>query len=138
MQRLFGKQKRWLAVWLLWSCAVVSAYAYTSQATYPSAWDTKPTLSRDIDPSYHFRTTSSMAPVVGETSYLSTTYTPAGGSRPRKTETYDPWGNPEEDDPIGQIPDPTPVGEPLAVLLVLAVGYVVRKRRILTRVRRED
>ena len=138
MQRLFGKQKRWLAVWLLWSCAVVSAYAYTSQATYPSAWDTKPTLSRDIDPSYHFRTTSSMAPVVGETSYITTTYTPIGGSRPRKTETSGSWTSPDdEDDPIGVVPGPTPVGEPLAVLLVLALGYVLRKRRILTRVRRE-
>jgi len=139
MQRLFGKQKRWLAVWLLWSCTVVSAFAYTPQTTMPSAWGEKPTLCKDIDPSYHFRTTSSMAPVVGETSYITTTYTPAGGSGPRKSGY---WSNGEwvedENDPIGVVPDPTPVGEPLAVLLVLALGYVVRKRRILTRVRRED
>ena len=139
MQRLFGKQKRWLAVWLLWCCTVGSAFAYTQQTTMPSAWGEKPTLCRDIDPSYHFRTTSSMAPVVGETSYITTTYTPIGGSRPRKTETSGSWTSPDdEDDPIGVVPDPTPVGEPLVVLLVLAVGYVVWKRRILTRVRRED
>lgn len=136
MQRLISKQKRWLAVWLLWSCTVGSAFAYTQQTTMPSAWGEKPTLCRDIDPSYHFRTTSSMAPVVGETSYITTAYTPVGGSRPQKTNGWGTLG--DEDDPIGVVPDPTPVGEPMAVLLVLAVGYVVRKRRILTRVRRED
>jgi hypothetical protein len=109
---------------------VGSAFAYTQQTTMPSAWGEKPTLCRDIDPSYHFRTTSSMAPVVGETSYLSTTYTPAGGSGPRKTGS---WGEPgDDDDPIGQIPY-TPVGEPMAVLLVLALGYVVWKRRQFSR-----
>lgn len=134
MQRLISKQKRWLAVWLLWCCTMGSAFAYTQQTTMPSAWGEKPTLCRDIDPSYHFRTTSSMAPVVGETSYITTTYTPIGGSRPQKTNGF----NDAEDDPIGVVPDPTPVGEPMAVLLVLALGYVVRKRRLLTRVRRED
>ena len=130
MQRLIGKQKRWLAVWLLWCCTVGSAFAYTPQTTMPSAWGEKPTLCRDIDPSYHFRTTSSMAPVVGETSYITTTYTPIGGSRPQKTNS---WDDPEDEDPIGVLPDPTPVGEPLAVLLVLALGYVVWKRRQFSR-----
>jgi hypothetical protein len=139
MQRLFNKQKRWLAVWLLWSCTVVSAFAYTPTTTMPSAWGEKPTLCRDIDPSYHFRTTSSMAPVVGATSYSTAVYSPVGASRPQKSGPEDPWSGlggdgetPPTDDPIGQIPY-TPVGEPMAVLLVLALGYMVWKRRQFSR-----
>ena len=117
----------WLiAVWML--CGIPSVHA-VSQASQPSAWQTTFTLSDDIYPSYEFYSTSSIAPVVGSTSYHSgPCYAPGAGHGGIRRDTWG-WDNPDEDDqPIGQKPV-VPVGEPL-ILLLFALLFIVYKRRI--------
>lgn len=117
----------WLiAVWML--CGIPTVHA-VSQASQPSAWQTTFTLSDDIYPSYEFYSTSSIAPVVGSTSYHSgPCYAPGAGHGGIRRDTWG-WDDPDEDDqPIGQKPV-VPVGEPL-ILLLFALLFIVYKRRI--------
>ena len=120
--RMRGRNKivRWLlALWLMMSCEVAFAY---QQATPPAAWRTTPTLSSQTTPAYHFRTTSSCAPVVGTTSYTSEVYTPgssAPSSSPRRARKA--WDDEPDDDEIAVVN--TPVGEPL-ILLIFAMLYI--------------
>lgn len=131
MQHRFHIFARLCAVWML--CGIFSVNAM-SQVSQPAAWRTTPTLSADMTPSYQFRSTSSYTPVVGTTSYLSTSstvYAP-GTSGPYRAKK-DEWGNPDEDLPIGVLPT-TPVGEPLILVLfgLLMVVYkaVYKKKRV--------
>ena len=117
-----------LALWLLCSLGAANA---ASQVSAPAAWRTTPTLSADVTPEYRFRSTSTYAPIVGTTSYLSTSttvYTP-GASEPYRAKK-DSWseGQPTGDE-IGFIP--TPVGEPFILLLFgLLMSFVIyRKKR---------
>ena len=119
----------WLcAIWML--CGISSVNAMP-QASQPAASRTTPTLSADVTPEYRFRSTSTYAPIVGTTSYLSTSttvYTP-GASEPYRAKK-DSWseGQPTGDE-IGFIP--TPVGEPFILLLFgLLMSFVIyRKKR---------
>lgn len=115
----------WLmAIWML--CSIPSVHA-VSRASQPSAWQTTYTLSNDIYPSYEFYSTSSIAPVVGSTSYHSgPCYAPGAGHGGIRRDTWDGPG--EDDDPVGVLPE-TPVGEPL-ILLLFALLFIVYKRRI--------
>jgi hypothetical protein len=119
---------KWLfALWMLCCIGSVSA---VSQVSAPAAWRTTPTLSADIYPSYQFRSTSTYAPVVGTTSYLSTSttvYTP-GASEPYRAKKE--W---EEGDPEGQEVGfiDTPVGEPFILLLfafLMSIVIYTKKR----------
>ena len=107
-----------VALWLLSGSQVTYAFTY-GQASEPASWGRTATLSDDVRPSYSFRSTSSYTPVVGSTSYLSDGSGPI--SSPRRAKSWDPWDEPE-DDPIGVVPNPAPLGEPL-ILLLLALGY---------------
>ena len=114
---------KWLfALWML--CCIGSVNA-ASQVTAPAAWRTTPTLSADITPAYQFRSTSSYAPVVGTTSYLSTStvaYAP-GTSGPYRAKKGD-WDEEPTDEEIGFID--TPVGEPfILLLLALLMSFVI-------------
>lgn len=120
-----------LALWLL--CSLGAAHA-ASQVSAPAAWRTTPTLSADVTPEYRFRSTSTYAPIVGTTSYLSTSttvYTP-GASEPYRAKkdswSEEPTGEPTEEE-IGFIN--TPVGEPFILLLFgLLMSFVIyRKKR---------
>ncbi len=113
------------ALWLLVSCES-AVFAYT-QAAPPSAWRTTPTLSTDIQPNYQFRSTSTYAPVVGTTSYLSTSttvYTP-GTSGPNRAKK-DVWDDEPGDDAIGNLN--TPVGDPM-ILILFALAFILYKRK---------
>lgn len=116
----------WLmAIWML--CSIPSVHA-VSQASQPSAWQTTYTLSNDIYPSYEFYSTSSIAPVVGSTSYHSgPCYAPGAGHGGIRRDS---WDGPGDEDPIGVLPE-TPVGEPL-ILLLFALLFIVYKRRIVS------
>lgn len=100
------------------------------QASQPAAWRTTPTMSNQTRPAYQFRSTSNCAPVVGSTSYTSATvYTP-GASSPSSNAPYrakkGDFDEPGDDDTgIGNVP--TPVGEPL-ILLLFALGYIAFRR----------
>ena len=117
-----------LALWLLCSLGAANA---ASQVSAPAAWRTTPTLSADVTPEYRFRSTSTYAPIVGTTSYLSTSTTvyTSGASEPYRAKK-DSWseGQPTGDE-IGFIP--TPVGEPFILLLFgLLMSFVIyRKKR---------
>ena len=115
----------WLmAIWML--CSIPSVHA-VSPASQPSAWQTTVTLSNDIYPSYEFYSTSSIAPVVGSTSYHSgPCYAPGAGHGGIRRDSWDGPG--DDDDPVGVLPE-TPVGEPL-ILLLFALLFIVYKRRI--------
>ena len=115
-------------VWLfaLWMLSCIGAVNAMSQTTAPAAWRTTPTLSADIYPSYQFRSTSTYAPVVGTTSYLSTSttvYTP-GTSGPNRAKK-DVWDDPE-DDAIATVD--TPIGEPI-ILILFALAFILYKRK---------
>lgn len=113
-----------LALWLLCSLGAANA---ASQVEAPAAWRTTPTLSADVTPSYQFRSTSSYAPVVGTTSYLSTStvaYAP-GTSGPYRAKK-DSWSETPTDEEIGFID--TPIGEPL-ILLLFGLLFILYKRK---------
>ena len=115
MTKQLNKYTWLLAVWIL--CTTASSYAQVAQ---PAAWSTTPTMSEDVNTSFTFKSTSSYTPIVGSTSYTSELNSPT--RRPRKDRSSSLWGEPE-DNPIGQVTNPTPVGEPL-ILLVMASLYV--------------
>ena len=129
MQRNIHRLVWCLALWML--CSIGAANA-ASQASAPAAWRTTPTLSADITPSYQFRSTSTYAPVVGTTSYLSTSttvYTP-GASSPYRAKK-DSWGEGDpEGEEMGYIN--TPIGEPFILLLfgVLMMVSIYTKKRV--------
>lgn len=122
MQRNIHRIVWCLALWLLCSLGTVNA---ASQVEAPAAWRTTTTLSADITPAYQFRSTSSYAPVVGTTSYLSTStvaYAP-GTSGPYRAKKGD-WDEEPTDEEIGFID--TPVGEPfILLLLALLMSFVI-------------
>lgn len=130
MQHRFHRLMWLFAIWMLCSISTVNAMSQVSQ---PAAWRTTPTLSSDITPGYQFRSTSAYTPIVGATSYTSTTvYTP--GATPARAKK-DEWGNQDDDDnenlPIGVTPT-TPVGEPFILLLfgVLMMVCIYTKKRV--------
>ena len=126
------QHRRHIFKWLfaLWMLCCIGSVSAVSQVSAPAAWRTTPTLSADVYPSYQFRSTSSYAPVVGTTSYLSTSttvYTP-GTSDPYRARrgTIDETPTDEE---IGFID--TPVGEPFILFLFALLMSIViyRKKR---------
>ena len=116
----------WLfAIWMLCGIPLTNVEAQVSK---PAAWRTTPTLSSDITPGYQFRSTSTYAPVVGTTSYTSTTvYAPGAASvHPNRSKL---WDDTEEENPVGQVDDPAPVGEPFVLLLLAGLFVIYKKRR---------
>ena len=124
---------KWLlAIWLICMGGAISpAVAYT-QAALPSAWRSTPALSTDVQPNYQFRSTSSLTPIVGQTSYTA-------GPSDLKIGQYRPGSirrgidDEEPEDPtdpeIGVVD--TPVGEPMVLLMLalLFMGYKIAKFR---------
>ena len=93
----------------------VTGSSYKSNSVYGNAFNT--TFSEDVLPDYSFRSTSSYAPTSNAPAYS------APQSRPRREWS---WSEPT-DNPIGTVTNPTPVGEPL-ILLLLAVLYAACMR----------
>ena len=125
------KRKLMILLFVFWGCLLSSAWAFEQSVQ----WATRP--------SYQFQSTSSCMSVVGSSSFAAPTiYAPccnAPTSKPRRSETYNPW---DEDgdgytDPWGEDNDPsgqaigqvdTPIGSPW-ILLVLAAGYLIIRRK---------
>jgi len=133
----------YLLIFIVWAGA--SAFALP-QPKQPSAWSTTPKTSKDLQPSYQFRSTSAYKSVVGEGNIFFTkkqeTNTPAiigdipypsmatttSGkhplySKPRR-ESANPWDEDPTGDPVGAVP----VGEPW-VLILMAVLYIFYTNR---------
>ena len=119
-----------LTACLLWAC-VLSVCAW-DVATRPALWSTTPTLSEDVRPVYNFRSTSSYSPTMKTITFEPMATMPYSST----TKTYNPrksgyWNEDgeyvEDENPIGVLPDPAPVGEPL-ILFALAFLYFLRLR----------
>ena len=126
-----------VTIWLLMLGGALSPVQAYQPAQQPSAWRTKPVMSSDLSPEYHFQSTSTYTPVVGKTSYTTTeTYNPFQASSPNRIRrAYNPWedepdDDDEDNDPVGQVSLPAPIGSPL-VLLVLAMLYILKKNIVL-------
>lgn len=140
---------RWLVMaWILCGCGcmVSPVYAYDQNAQ-PASWGYKPVnmtipangpmsgnggsfgrtyapaFSQDVSPTFSFQSTSPYAaPSGGATSGIGVQ------SGPRKSSAWDA----PEDEPIGVVSNPTPVGEPLVLLalaLLYAGGYIAYSRK---------
>ena len=135
------RQMRYTCIIALLVWAGVSAFALP-QTKQPSAWSTTYKTSKDLQPSYQFRSTSAYTSVVGEGNifftskqekntpsiignipYPSMAYASSGSkplySGPRRS----PWDEDPTDDPVGAVP----VGEPW-ILLIMAILYMVYKK----------
>ena len=95
----------------------------------------KTVLSNERYPSYHFQSTSSYAPIVGQTSYTADTYDPMQNAAPNRARKSSPWDeDPQDDDdsnlPIGVTDNPLPIGEPWALfgMLICYLFYTKRKK----------
>ena len=144
-------------VWMVWllclGCLMPSgAYAYDRtpasaswgyQPLYSTA-STRPSghlykLSGDVYPAYRFRSTSPItnyqSPITNRQSPIANRQSPIANYQspiitgPYKSSEWN-WGDPEDEDPIGVVPDPAPVGEPwllfLLALLYLPIRYYRR------------
>ena len=99
------------------SSATVRSYGTPLLGWSSSSRSYAPAFSDNVYPAFHFQSTSLHVTRVSNI--------PAGISlqqRPRKTPS--PWDEEPDDDPIGVVPNPAPLGEPL-MMLVLALLYVI-------------
>lgn len=80
-----------------------------------------------------FRSTSSMqmsgSRLVNSGASLSAPGTPLSALHAPSGPRRGPW-DPPEDDPIGVLPDPQPVGEPLILLLLATLFILFKKKRV--------
>ena len=123
----------WLmTVWILCGiCHTASAAPYDRSAQsaswgyQPASTATVPSSARVMDeyecPAFNFQSTSPYSAPVGSASSGIITQ-----SAPRRSTGFS-WDDPE-DNPVGVLPNPAPVGEPL-VLLVLALLYIVLRKK---------
>lgn len=107
------------------------SYGTTYGATYGTTYGSQASTSGAFAPQYHFQSTSSFSSIVNTaayseiSAYMFTDATPSS-SGPVIMRS---WGSPsEDDDPIGTIPDPVPLGEPL-ILLAFALLYALLRLR---------
>ena len=113
----------------------VRAYQQVNYSNHSSIWQKKTVLSNERYPSYHFQSTSSYAPIVGQTSYTADTYDPMQNAAPNRARKSSPWDeDPQDDDdsylPIGVTDNPLPIGEPWALIgmLICYLFYTKRKK----------
>ena len=126
----------YILVFVVWTG--VSAYAFP-QSKQPSAWTTTPQTSKDVRPSYQFRSTSTYTSVVGDKHIFFTSKQEANtpaiiGNIPYPSMAYTTSGSrplyagPKRayrgGDPMGSVD--TPVGEPW-VLLLMALVFLIAK-----------
>ena len=105
----------------------VSAYNSSYSSCISGRRSNSPVTARDMYPTYNFRSTSSYSSIVSN----NPSFTPLAdtqGNGPRNVIRRAGWDDPDDDDPIGVVPDPTPVGSPL-ILLALALAYLIVRLR---------
>ena len=132
MKRRLVTYKWLLTAWLLWGCIFSTAWAFDRTAQ-PALWSTTPTFSEDVRPTYQFHSTSAYTPTMHTTTFepmAASPYSRANApSRPRRSEGYwnedGEWVPGDDELPIGVLPDPAPIGEPL-ILFALALLYFAR------------
>lgn len=122
-----------LAAWImLLGCTASFGYTNTYRTTSYQTYSYHTATA----PSYQFHTTSVYTSVVENPTFSPVAVDPYSSSSPHRSlrkaalEDDDDEDDPEGD-PIGQIPDPAPIGEPLVLLLLAALygGYRLIKRK---------
>jgi len=119
---------KWLIAILLCVLCHTAAFAYGyNQSAQSKNWGYQPVYQSTATtsyvsaaPTYQFRTTSAYISASGG----SEPYNPMSGpSGPRRDFS---WTTPGiDDDPLGTVPDPVPVGDsPWCLMLLLAAGYI--------------
>ena len=122
------RMKRWVIVMLLCGLCHIAAFAYGyDQNTQSKDWGYQPVYNSGSSmPTYQFRTTSVYMNTLGEPSSLR-----LRNIGPRRDPAA-PFSWDDDDNPIGEVPDPVPVGDtPWFLMLLLAAGYIAiysRKR----------
>ena len=122
------RMKRWVIAMLLCGLCHTAAFAYGyDQNVQSKDWGYQPVYQSTATtsyvsaaPTYQFRTTSAYISASG----ASEPYNPMSGpSGPRRGFA---WTTPGiDDDPVGTVPDPVPVGDsPWWFVLLLAAGYI--------------
>lgn len=146
MMRRYYKYRWLLATWLIvWGCTMSSAFAapmkkkYTSWGYAPIYYShpvstglaTAPTTAKAENPVYEFRSTSPYTSIVSKSVFSPLAAAPVGNCSPsshtRRACLWDEDEDPD-DNPLGNIDDPAPVGSPL-VLLLFALLYLGYKNR---------
>ena len=122
------RMKRWVIAMLLCGLCHMGAFAYGyDQNTQSKNWGYQPVYnSSSSAPTYQFRTTSAYINTIGESRSAGFAATNSG---PRRSSSS-PWEWSEDDNAIGEVPDPVPVGDtPWWLMLLLAAGYVAFRSR---------
>jgi hypothetical protein len=147
------RRKRCIYKWLIAILLIASGLTETTAAVYtqtaqPASWGNNnmsafggTTTTTATTPTFQFRSTYAYSMTVGTSVYTSTIYAPeanySAGSGPRRAGYWNEDGEWVEGDPegnpIGEVPDPAPLGEPLALLafaLLYALLRYLRPSRI--------
>ena len=132
MQKRINTYKTLLAVVLmLWGFSTAEATPYQSSYATNTAYRATytPATINNACPTYTFHTTSVYTTVVEDPSFSPVAADPYSDPSPRGHIRRGGWGDPDDNE-LGVVDDPAPIGSPLLVLLALAVGYaIVRFRR---------
>ena len=132
MQKRINTYKTILAVVLmLWGFSTAEATPYQSSYATNTAYRATytPATINNACPTYTFHTTSVYTTVVENPSFSPVAVDPYSDPSPRGHIRRGGWDDPDDNE-LGVVDDPAPIGSPLLVLLALAVGYaIVRFRR---------
>ena len=127
MQKRLSLNRWILAVWLL----LIGAAAYAlPQATQSASWGCAPAsnvvMANDVCPTYQFHTTSSYIATMDNSSSSSSVMRIGGR---QMTDPFNPA--PTDENAVGEVDDPTPVGSPLVLLIfaMLFAWYRYKKKR---------
>ena len=124
----------WMVCGMCHTAAFAYGYAPNAQSKnwgYQPVYQSTATTSYvSAAPTYQFRTTSAYRNSFGDTESGSALLRASG---PRRTS---PWDWSDDDNALGEVPDPAPVGDtPWLLMLLLAAGYIAF-RSIRRRVKR--
>ena len=132
MQKTIYTYKWLLAVVLmLWGFSTAEATPYQSSYATNTAYRATytPATINNACPTYTFHTTSVYTTVVENPSFSPVAADPYSDPSPRGHIRRGGWDDPDDNE-LGVVDDPAPIGSPLLVLFALAVGYaIVRFRR---------
>ena len=109
-------------------CGLCHAEAFAhgyNRGAQTNSWGYQPIYSSSIEkPDYQFRTTSLYMSALGDTEYGSSL---SCANAPRRTS---PWDWDEDDNALGELDDPVPVGDtPWIFMLLLAAGFIAFRYR---------
>ena len=126
-EKMKNRFVRYVLIVLLCGLCHTAAFAYGyDQNTQSKNWGYQPVYnSCSSAPTYRFYTTSPYINTIAESRANSLDL----NNRPRRTSSS-PWEWSDDDNPIGEVDDPVPVGDtPWWLMLLLAAGYVAFRSR---------